>query len=110
MKALLIAILVLLALPVKVGAEGLVDPTRPYGATAGVAYDPVAHGPVLQSTMVSPLRKSAMISGKRVRIGDAYEGAVITEITSYEVRMTKAGRETTLRLQPKMAKQKGVVQ
>lgn len=64
-------------------------------------------GPVLQSTLVSPQRKSAVISGRSVKIGDTFEGALITDITPYEVRLSKGGTQTSLRLLPKLAKEKG---
>ena len=66
--------------------------------------------PVLQSTLVAPNRKSAIISGETVKVGDKYRGAVVTEITAYEVRLSKGGRETSLRLLPKLSKEKGVVE
>lgn len=92
-------------------AETLPDPTRPMdfvGSTKrAVPAAPAA--PVLQSTVVSPDRKVAVISGKRVRIGDTYNGAVVTDITPYEVRMNRGGRETSLRLHPKLT-EKGTLE
>lgn len=98
----------LLAAMLNANADTLVDPTRPYDAAAEVSYDTAPRGPVLQSTIVSATHKSALISGKRVRVGDIYDGSVVTEITPFSVRMSKAGRETTLRLLPKLTKEKGV--
>lgn len=89
-------------------ASTLTDPTQPMDFIArprGAA--PVPAGPVLQSTMVSPDRKVAVISGKTVKVGDTFDGAVITDITPYEVRMTRGGRETSLRMLPKLIKDKG---
>ena len=92
-------------------AAQLVDPTQPaeYVAVPGsaAAVSLVPSGPILQSTIVSPQRKSAVISGKPVKIGDTYEGSTIVDIMPYEVRMSRGGRETTLRLLPKLAKDKG---
>jgi MSHA biogenesis protein MshK len=101
---------VLLALALApVRAETLSDPTQPLGVSAAPARRGAAEptGPVLQSTLISPERKTAMISGRRVSIGDQFDGAVVTEITPYEVRMSRSGRETSLRLLPKLAKEKG---
>lgn len=100
------------ALGIGRAVAALPDPTQPmdFVARPGSAGPTAPIGPVLQSTMVSPERKSAVISGKRVRIGDTFEGAKVTAITPYEVRMSRAGRETTLRMLPKLVKEKGAVQ
>lgn len=89
------------------------DPTRPADfirarPSHAVPSDPPA--PVLQSTLVSPQRRLAVIDGKRLRIGDRFNGAVITEISQYEVRMKKGGRVTTLRLLPQFTKEPERVQ
>lgn len=97
---------------VRAVANALPDPTRPANF-AGSASRPAPTGPaapVLHSTMVSPGHKSAVISGQRVRIGDTFQGAVITDITPYEVRMSRGGRDVTLRLIPKLTKEKGAVE
>lgn len=94
-------------------AAALTDPTRPMDfATGSAAPSTPAHpaAPVLQSTLVSPDRKSAIISGKTVKIGDKFRGAVVTDITAYEVRLSQGGRETSLRLLPKLQKEKGTVE
>jgi hypothetical protein len=110
-KRMLIGVAIaLLAAAANVGADAFIDPTRPYDRSASNNQETTSRGPVLQSTIVSGANRSATISGKRVRVGDAYEGAVITDITSYEVRMTKGGHETSLRLLPKLAKEKGASQ
>jgi MSHA biogenesis protein MshK len=83
------------------------DPTQPLGFAATTRTNTVSSapsGPVLQSTLVSPQRRLAVISGKQVRVGDSLNGAVITEISPYQVRMKKGERETTLRLLPKINK------
>lgn len=94
------------------GANALPDPTRPpdFAVSGKRAASSGPARPVLRSTLVSPERKSAVISGKRVRVGDTFQGAVITDISAYEVRMSKGGRETTLRLLPKLSKEQGTVE
>ncbi len=98
--------------PAAGAANALPDPTRPSGFAARSAHAAPAGpaGPVLQSTLVAPDRKTAIISGKQVRIGDTFQGAVITDITAYEVRMSKGGRETRLRLAPKLTKETGTAE
>jgi hypothetical protein len=87
------------------------DPTQPMGhavpSSHAVPSQPKA--PVLQSTLVSPQRRLAVISGKQVQVGDAVNGAVVTEISQYEVRIKQNGRETTLRLLPKLNKEQEAV-
>ncbi len=76
---------------------GLVDPTRPGGERQA--------GLVLQSTLVSPERKLAVINGRLVSVGEKLGHAVVTDITSHEVVLNNAGRETRLRLTPKLERQ-----
>lgn len=87
------------------------DPTQPMGHTGNSSRVAPSRpkGPVLQSTLVSPQRRLAVISGKQVRVGDTVNGAVVTEISQYEVRMKQGGRETTLRLLPKLNKEQEAV-
>lgn len=108
MRSLLATVALLLTASVQ--AAALSDPTRPmdFAPSGGAAVARVAPaGPSLESTFVSATRKSAIISGKSVKVGDSYDGARITDITPYEVRMTRDGRESTLRLMPKLNKSQG---
>lgn len=114
MRAAAAVLSVTLALAWGPAATGgsLSDPTRPPDFTprsAGAGPSAPA-GPVLQSTLVAPNRKTAIISGKQVQIGDTFQGAVITDITAYEVRMSRGGRETRLRLLPKLTKETGTAE
>lgn len=89
-------------------AAGLVDPTRPsYGGVSAADERPAGSG--LQSTYVSASRRRAVIGGRTYSVGDKFGGAVIADIQPYEVILKQAGRETRLRLLPKMAKEITVV-
>jgi hypothetical protein len=77
---------------------GLVDPTRPSSAYADV--EPAYAGPVLQSTMIAPGTKRAIISGKTYRVGDPLGAAVVVDIRPYEVVLNQNGLESRLRLVP----------
>lgn len=88
----------------------LVDPTQPYRRVAAEPLESAPSGPVLQATRVSSEHKSAVISGRTVRVGDSIGGAMVVDIAPYEVRMDRAGREFVLRLAPKLAKEKGRAQ
>jgi MSHA biogenesis protein MshK len=105
-----VSVVVAAALSAPAVAAAFSDPTQPmdFDPPARTAREAPA-GPVLQSTLVSPHRRFAVISGKRVRVGDRVNGAVVTDIFPYEVRMTRDGRETTLRLLPKLIKEKEAV-
>jgi hypothetical protein len=80
-----------------------VDPTRPWSGVPDEA--PVYGGPVLQSTLVSDSRREAMISGRKVRIGDRVGAAVVADIRPYEVVLKQDNRETRLRLTPRLEKE-----
>src|SRR4051812_47915621 len=96
-----------LACPVTLAQENasnFVDPTRPVSALPE-AVDPVPSGPVLQSTMVAPGVKRAVISGKIYNVGERLGKAVIADIRPYEIVLNQDGRETRLRLVPVLAKE-----
>lgn len=84
-------------------AQGVADPTRPAGI-AHEAAEPVYAGPVLQSTIVAPNLKRAVISGRTYSIGDKLGAGVIVDIRSYEVVLDQGGRETRLRIVPRLMK------
>ena len=102
-----IAGLVLALSNLPAAADTLSDPTRPMSFSAAGAspgsVEPL--GPVLQSTVVSPLRRSAVISGRTVKLGDSIDGAIVVDIQPYEVRLRRGQRETTLRMLPKLVKE-----
>jgi len=85
---------------------GLGDPTRPStaeGANYGVG------GFVLQSTLVSPTRKLAIINGRALTVGARMGQAVVTDIKPYEVTLNNAGQVIHLRLSPKLEKERKVI-
>lgn len=100
-----------LSLPLSVGAQALPDPTRP--AIAGSGYDASLayggygtqqEGPVLQSVMLSPQHKSAIISGVKVDLGGKYADAKLTRISEGEVVLRRGGELQTLKLFPGVEK------
>jgi hypothetical protein len=80
--------------------EGLSDPTRPGGVAPVESSAPVYAGPVLQSTMIAPDVRRAVISGKTYEVGDRFGEAQIVDIRAYEVVLNRGGRETRLRIVP----------
>ena len=75
-------------------AQGLADPTRPPAALAVPGSAAAASGgPVLQSVMMSPGRKVAMISGQMVALGGRYGSARLVRLTDSEAEL-RDGAET----------------
>jgi hypothetical protein len=93
-------------------AEVLPDPTRPppaFAAASGseqAALPGAAASPVLQSVLISPNRKSAIIGGKTVGIGDRYGDAQVVGIGEGEVVLKSGNKLRTLRLFPEVEKRK----
>jgi MSHA biogenesis protein MshK len=83
------------------GAQGLADPTRPpAGLVASDAYGEANGGPVLQSVMISPGRKAALISGQVVVLGGKYGSARLVRLTESEAVLRDGSETTVLRLYP----------
>ena len=89
-------------------AQALPDPTRPsVGYDASLAYGDYGvqqDGPVLQSVMLSPRRKSAIISGVKVDLGGKYADAKLIRISEGEVVLQRGGELQTLKLFPGVEK------
>lgn len=82
----------------------LVDPTRPPGT--GAEAEAVA-GPAaarLQSVLISPTRRVAVISGKSVALGAKFGDATVESINESAVVLKYADRRETLQLIPGMDK------
>jgi len=87
--------------------QGLLDPTRPPTvapspqATAERAAPP---GPLLQSVLLAPGRKIAVINGEPIALGEKLGEATLVRITETEV-VLKHGREMrVLKLYPSVEK------
>jgi MSHA biogenesis protein MshK len=90
--------------------EGLSDPTRPpsHGAVAtGVTS---RGGLVLQSTLVSPERQVAVISGQSLTVGGKIGDAKVIAIRPFEVVLSRSGKESALRMLPKSDVEKRIVE
>jgi hypothetical protein len=85
-------------------AETLVDPTKPVGYSAPITQTQVEQAPateqgwVLNTTLVSPYQKIAMINGKRLKVGDDINGAVVVTIDHQEVDLRHDGKLFTIKL------------
>lgn len=85
--------------------DSLADPTRP--SSRGAVVTGVSQGGLLlQSTLVSSRQRVAVINGQRLSVGDAIQGATVTDIQPFQVTVQRAGRDIALRLTPPLAKEK----
>lgn len=57
---------------------GMPDPTRPSFARGEVVR--AQHGLRLESVLISPLRRQAVVSGRLVRVGSVVDGATVMRI------------------------------
>jgi MSHA biogenesis protein MshK len=69
-------------------AQTLRDPTRPAGAsTRSTAGKPEQSGWILQSVLISPERRYAIINGEVVRIGGSVAGAELISVAAERVTL-----------------------
>lgn len=90
-------------------AEMLRDPTRPPAmlyAPDGVAE--IESGPVLQSVLISSGRRTAVISGQSVKVGDKVGDARVIRIKETEVVLKAGSSLQTLKLFPDVEKRTAV--
>jgi MSHA biogenesis protein MshK len=88
-------------------AQNLPDPTKP---PAGLLQSEVGvetpSGPVLQSILISPHRKIAIIDGQTVQLNGKFGNQTLVRMTESEV-VLKSGRQLqTLSLHPDFSKKK----
>ena len=84
-------------------AQVLSDPTRPPGVSAdgGEAGDaPKLAVPQLQSILISPQRKLAVIDGQTLAPGDRFGGATLVSISVGSVVLRRGAELQTLQLLP----------
>jgi len=83
-------------------AESLPDPTRPAQANgaAGQSASGAGATPVLQSVLISPRRKVAVISGETVQVGDRIGDGRVVRIAEGEVALARDGQIQILKLFP----------
>ncbi len=84
------------------------DPTRPpTGFGAGGADADIADtggGMSLQSVMISPTSKMAIISGVTVKLGEKYGDAVLVKVAESEVVLKSGATSQVLKLYPGVEK------
>ncbi|XOV89041.1 MAG: hypothetical protein ACFHX7_03920 [Pseudomonadota bacterium] len=80
-------------------ADALTDPTRPPARYAPVLEPSVKarSGLLLESILISPYRRIAIINGLRVREGDAVDGSIVTRISRASVSLRDGHRTFELK-------------
>jgi len=82
-------------------AQGMTDPTRPPpGVLQGENAEEAVRKPVLQSIMIGPRGRSAIINGQRVELGSRYGDARVDAISETTVVLRSKGGTEVLRLYP----------
>jgi len=98
-------IVAMVLFPLAVSAQQIViDPTRPATGFAAEAPEGAAPGNQLQSVMISPTRKAAIINGVTVRLGEKYGDAVLVRVAESEVVLRSGGVQQVLKLHPAVEK------
>jgi hypothetical protein len=94
-----------LAFAVPAQTRALVDPTRPPNVSEETSAGEATIGPRLQSVLISPTRRAAVISGTAVALGGRFGDATLEEVTESAVVLKYADRRETLQLLPGHDKQ-----
>lgn len=104
---LLLCGLLLVPLPARADdpMAGLPDPTRPENLVQArqAARSVDITRLVLESTLVSPERRLAVVNGKTLAVGDNIDDVKITAITPFEVTAYRNGQQLRMRLLPRNA-------
>lgn len=104
LSALILALGAVLALmPAVASAQITTDPTRPPTVFAADAPEGAASNR-LQSVMISPTRKAAIIDGVVVELGEKYGDAVLMRVAEDEVVLRSGDSRQVLKLHPAVEK------
>ncbi len=93
----------LLAIAPAAASSGLADPTRPPSINRTSTGED-AGGPVLQSVLIAPGRKEAVISGRTVKVGHQVGEARVETIAETEVILRNGKDVQVLKLFPGIEK------
>jgi MSHA biogenesis protein MshK len=91
----------LVCAPAAAFAQALVDPTRPPATASAIeSTQEAVRGPVLQSIMIGPHSRAAIISGQRVELGGRFGDARVAAISESEVVLRSNSGVDVLKLYP----------
>jgi MSHA biogenesis protein MshK len=85
-------------------AAPFADPTRPPTTAEHVPGTGSTQGPRLESVLIAPDRRIAVINGQQVVVGAKVAGGEVVRITESEVVIRSAESEQTLTLVPGIAR------
>ena len=94
-------------------AQELTDPTRPPASIAAQSGPPDEKSktdPELQSVLISPTRRVAIIDGQAVALGEKYGEARVVKIAEDEVVLRNGQEQQVLKLFPMVEKRRKSVQ
>ena len=98
------------ALPCEVAwGQGIGDPMRPPAGISAAAPDSAAAksgAPELQSVIISPTRRIAIISGQSVALNEKFGESRVVKITETEVTLRNGQDIQVLKLYPNVDKQR----
>jgi MSHA biogenesis protein MshK len=103
MSAILLCAMSVL-MPAAAHAAPFADPTRPPNVVDGGSAAAPVTGPRLESVLIAPDRRVAVISGQQVRLGDKFGDGQVVRITASEVVIRTADATETLKLFPEAEK------
>jgi len=87
-------------------AENLPDPTRPpVGFNQNQPIDTKPTVPVLQSILISPTRRLAIITGQTLKVGDTFGESKVVAISENEVVLRNGKESQVLTLSATLHKQ-----
>ena len=81
-------------------AQVMSDPTRPPAELQSTETGDNTAAPVLQSVMISPAARTAIIGGQTVKLGGKFGDARVIRITENEVVLRSQSGTETLKLYP----------
>ena len=94
--------------PIAVSAQKLaIDPTRPpvgFGSGAADGERDTGEGIRLQTVVISPTQRTAIINGVMVKLGEKYGDAVLVSVAESEVVLRGGGAQQVLKLHPGVEK------
>jgi MSHA biogenesis protein MshK len=91
---------------VSASAQQLQDPTRPPQIISQEVGAANTDGPVLQSVLISPGRRMAIISGQQVKLGEQFGSAKLISVSETQVVLRNGGELQTLKLFPDITKRR----
>ena len=95
---------VLLSLCFGAHAQGMNDPMRPPAFIESQESPSAESAPMLQTVMIGPGRRYAIIDGERVTTGSRFRDARVIQIAQNQVTLRDAGGDTVLKLYPQVQK------